>query len=94
MEIDKKSRYASLPLKVYTHPSGENYELRELRPIPERSSVFAVTTVEGDRLDTLAARFYRDPTLFWRIADASDELDPFDIVAPGESVAIPPNKDK
>lgn len=94
MEIDKKSRYSKLPLVVYSHPSGEQYELRELREIPKRDTVFSATPVEGDRLDLLSARFYRDPLLFWRIADAADHLDPFDIVSPGEPVAIPPNKDK
>jgi nucleoid-associated protein YgaU len=94
MEIDKRSRYANLPLVVYAHPSGEQFELRELREIPHRPSVFSATPVAGDRLDLLAARFYRDPLLFWRIADAADYLDPFDIVAPGEPVPIPPNKDK
>jgi hypothetical protein len=93
-ETDKKSRYANLPTVVYRHPSGEEYELRELREIPERDSVFAATPVQGERLDTLSARYYRDPLLFWRIADASDHLDPFDIVIPGEPVSIPPNKDK
>jgi hypothetical protein len=94
MEIDKKSRYAITALVKYRHPSGEEYELRELREIPRRSSVFAAVPIQGDRLDLMAARFYRDSLLFWRIADAADELDPFDIVAPGEPVSIPPNKDK
>lgn len=94
MDIDKKSRYTTTALVSWTHPSGEVFELRALREIPDRTSVFAATPVAGDRLDLLAARFYRDPLLFWRIADAADHLDPFDIVVPGEPVAIPPNKDK
>lgn len=94
MDKDKTSRYASTALVTWTHPSGERYELRALREIPTRTSVFAATPSATDRLDLLAARFYRDPLLFWRIADAADHLDPFDIVAPGEPVAIPPNKDK
>ena len=94
METDKKSRYAKTPLLKYRHPSGEEYELRELREIPERNSVFAATPIQGDRLDLMAARFYRDPLLFWRIADAADQLDPYDIVSPGEPVSIPPNKDR
>ena len=93
MEIDKKSRYAKTSLVKWRHPSGEEYELRELREIPDRTSVFAATPIQGERLDLLAARYYRDPLLFWRIADAADELDPFDIVSPGEPVRIPPNKD-
>ena len=94
MEIDKKSRYAETPLVVYKHPQGEDYELRSLREIPDRDAVFAVTPVSGDRLDLLSARFYRDPLLYWRIADASDHLDPFDIVEPGDPVPVPPNKDR
>lgn len=94
MEVDKKSRYAGVPLVAWQHPSGEQYELRALRDIPQRRSVFSATPVEGDRLDLLATRYYRDPLLFWRIADAADQLDPFDIVAPGEPVPVPPNKDK
>ena len=92
MEIDKNSRYAKTPLVVYEHPSGEQYELRQLRDIPRPAAVFSATPVEGDRLDLLAARFYRDPLLFWHIADACDFLDPFDIVVPGEPVPVPPNK--
>ena len=38
------------------------------------------------------ARFYRDPTRFWRICDASTRLDPFDVLAPGEPMPIPPDK--
>ena len=91
--MDKKSRYAATPTVVWPHPSGEEYELRELRAIPEPTSVFSATPVEGDRLDLFAYRFYRDPLLFWRIADASDHLDPFEIVVPGDPVPIPPNKD-
>ena len=34
----------------------------------------------GDRLDLFANLHYRDPTQFFRIADASDQLDPFDRV--------------
>lgn len=94
MDIDKKSRYATTPLVKHTHPSGEEYELRELREIPARPSVFAFTPVQGDRLDLVAARFYRDPLLFWRIADAADELDPLDILAPGDPVSIPPNNNR
>jgi len=94
METDKQSRYAKTPLVVWQHPAGERYELRSLREIPPRTAVFSVTPMAGDRLDLISARFYRDPLLFWRIADAADQLDPLDILRPGEPVAIPPNKDQ
>ena len=57
-----------------------------------------VLTVDDGRggtqplLDLLAWRFYRDPTRYWRICDASTRLDPFDVLAPGEPMPIPPDK--
>ena len=91
-EVDKKSRYAGTPLTVYEHPSGEQYELRELREIPRPRVVFSYSPRDGERIDQLSARFYRDPLLFWRIADASDQLDPFNLVMAGEPLPVPPNK--
>ena len=92
MTQDKRSRYAKTPLTVVKHPSGESQELRDLREIPPTPAVFSLTAVEGDRLDLLADRYYRDPLRFWKICDASDHLDPFDIIAVNQPVAIPPNK--
>lgn len=37
------------------------------------------TVVEGDRPDNLAARYLGDPEQFWRLADANNDLDPFDL---------------
>ena len=42
---DKKSRYIATPLVKWTHPSGEIFELRALREIPVRPSVFAVMPI-------------------------------------------------
>ena len=92
IEPDPRSRYAGTPLITWNHSSGETLELRELREIPSRPTVFQAVPVEGDRLDLLAARYYRDPLLFWRIADAADALDPLDLVVPGEPLPVPPNK--
>lgn len=83
-----------MQLVIWKHPAGEEFELRELREIPRRDVVFSATPIEGDRLDLFAERFYRDPMLFWRLADASEHLDPWDMVVAGEPVPVPPNKDK
>jgi len=64
----------------------------ELREIPPTDGVLRLTATATDRLDLLAHRFYRDPTKFWRICDASDHLDPTDVVATNAVVVIPPNK--
>ncbi len=92
METDKKSRYAKTPLTVVTEPDASQSELRQLRLIPRVEAVFTAHPTQGDRLDLLAAKYYRDPLLFWKICDASDHLDPFDAVTPGQPLPIPPNK--
>lgn len=71
---------------------GGTHPLLDLREIPFARGVLQFTPTDSDRLDLLAWRFYRDPTRFWRICDASSLLDPFDVVAPGEPMPIPPDK--
>jgi hypothetical protein len=92
MAVDKKSRYARSPRVPWLRPDGSEAELIGMTARPARPSVFAWTATDTDRLDTLAQRYYRDPAKLWRIADASDALDPFDAIVPGRRVAIPPDK--
>lgn len=92
MPIDRKSRYAQSPRVAWTRADGSKVELIGLTPRPARKSVFSATATDSDRLDTLAARYYRDPGKLWKIADAADQIDPFDAVEPGAPIDIPPNK--
>ena len=47
---------------------------------PERFSLLVEHTVTGgDRLDNLAAHYFGDPELFWRICDANRALRPDDL---------------
>jgi hypothetical protein len=88
--IDKKSRYRKTSIVEVPRPGGERVRLLELREVPTTTGTLEVTPVSGERLDHLAHRFYRDPRKFWRICDASEHLDPYDVVAPGEPLVIPP----
>lgn len=90
--IDKSSRYAGTGTYAAVDASEESIEGLELRSIPQVHGVFFHTVREGERLDHLAQRYFRDPRRFWKICDASDELDPFEVLVPGHSVLIPPNK--
>jgi hypothetical protein len=91
--IEKKSRYAKTPIVEDVVPgAGERAPLLELRDIPPTGGFFHVVGQAGERLDHLAHRYYRDPLRFWRIADASEHLDPLDIVIPGARVVIPPDR--
>jgi hypothetical protein len=90
--IDKTSRYAKTATHAAKDASGEVVELLELRPVPTSSGIFFHTPNEGERLDHLAGRYFRDPKKFWKICDASDVLDPLDVVVPGVPILIPPDK--
>lgn len=90
--ITKRSRYAKLDLVSVVDDRGLTRTLIDLRSVEPPASVLEIVPRPGERLDHLAHRYYRDPTRFWRIADASDQLDPFDVVAVGEALAIPPRR--
>ena len=88
--IDKRSRYRQVSAVEVTRPGGERVRLLELREVPATAVALQVTPVSGERLDHLAQRYYRDARRFWRICDAAEELDPFDVVTAGEPLVIPP----
>jgi hypothetical protein len=89
--IDKRSRYARVGTVTVPGPDGRPRVLIELREPPRIDGVLRHAPEPGERLDHLAHRFYRDPRRFWRICDASDELDPFEVVVPGDPLLIPPD---
>ena len=90
--IDRKSRYRSTPVLTVDDGLGGTHPLLDVRETPPTTGLLHVTPTDSDRLDLLAWDYYRDPTRFWRFCDASSELDPFDVLAPGEPMPIPPDK--
>lgn len=92
MPVDKRSRYAKSDRVPWLRADGSEVELIAPTPRPDRPAVFRHGVTDTDRLDTLAARYYRDPSKLWRIADAAASLDPFDALVPGQPIDIPPDK--
>lgn len=92
MAVDKKSRYAKSPRVPWIRADGSQTELIVPTARAARPAVFSRVATDTDRLDTLAARYYRDPAKLSRIADAAEALDPFDAIVPGRRIAIPPDK--
>lgn len=90
--IDRTSRYARTPVVTVPDGRGGTQPLLDLRVAPPAGATLRVTPTDSDRLDLLAWRYYRDPTRFWRICDASSHLDPVDVLAPGEPAPIPPDR--
>jgi hypothetical protein len=72
------SRYANLELaKIDLAGQPVLYVRRRFLPQPERFSVLGEhTVVRGERLDHIAAHYFGDPELFWRICDANRALRP------------------
>ncbi len=76
--FDKDSRYAKLPVKVFTDAAGRQIPYVARRIIsPPRPPVAQARVQPGDRLDLIAHRAVGVADQFWRIADANptpDEL--------------------
>ncbi len=75
-------RYASLPTSTHTDAMGrtQTYVRRRFLPQGERQPLLVeVTVTEGDRLDLIAARTVGNAEQFWRICDANDAMNPFDL---------------
>jgi hypothetical protein len=91
--FDPASRYAKLPVLTWTAPDGAPvvYVARRFLPRAATLPLLAETAVRSDdRPDTLTARTLGDPTVFWRVADANDVMDPGELVdEAGRLVRIP-----
>ncbi|WP_054032069.1 hypothetical protein [Desulfatitalea tepidiphila] len=58
------------------------YLRRRFVPSPERFALLQEHAVEaGDRLDNITARYLGDPLQFWRVCDANNAMNPFDLTA-------------
>lgn len=91
--FDPTSRYARIPVLTYTGPDGLPIAYVSRRFLPRGADLPLLAEVavrSGDRPDLLSARTLGDPTVFWRIADANDTMDPAELTdEPGEIVRIP-----
>jgi len=95
--FDPSSRYHMIEdaKLVAAGPDGEAREIpyrrRRFIPQPEDAATLARhDVVQGDRLDTITARYLGDPTHFWRICDANLVFSPLELTdEPGASITIP-----
>ena len=73
------SRYYGIETATRTGDDDRTivYLKRRFVPDPARFALLAEHVVaEGDRLDTIAARYMSDPEAFWRVADANRAMRP------------------
>lgn len=82
--FDFKSRYYSAETATHAAPDGRvlTYARRRFLPRGESLSLLAAVAVtQGDRLDLITARTLGDPEQFWRVADANEAMNPFELTA-------------
>lgn len=91
--FETNSRYANIETATFTTPAGEQITYVRRRFLPRGADLpllVEVTVTEGERLDLIAARTLGDSEQFWRIADASDALNPADLTdPPGQVLRVP-----
>ncbi len=75
------SRYAGIPTAIIEADGvAVLYVTRRFIPQPESFAAIAEHTVsQNERLDHIAASYFGDPELFWRICDANREMRPADL---------------
>jgi nucleoid-associated protein YgaU len=91
--FEPSSRYASRETATYILAGGRQvtYVGRRFLPQGERMPLLVeVTVTDGDRLDLIAHRTLGDPEQFWRVCDANNAMNPFDLTTePGRVLRVP-----
>ncbi|WP_159048631.1 hypothetical protein [Streptomyces sp. NRRL F-4489] len=88
--INSGSRYADHPVEIVTDAAGATRQV--LGPAPPKTlrvRAISYRWQDGDRVDTVATEFYRDPTQWWRIAEVNPEILDWTEIAPGTAIRIP-----
>ena len=86
--FEKNSRYAKLP--TYQVPDRRGRQVAVVPPAPALDQTLAGYHVrkDGQRLDLLAGRYLDDATMFWRICELADVMQP-DALNVTDEIAIP-----
>src|ERR1051326_8455706 len=94
--FEPNSRYDNLETATLTTPAAPDgrviaYKRRRFLPQGETMPLLAeVTVTQNDRLDLITGRTLGDPEHFWRVCDANNAMNPFDLTAePGATLRVP-----
>jgi len=78
-----------------TSPEGKKYKVNVIYPnIEETSEDIYVITQSGDRYDTLAQQFYKEPELWWIISSANNYHKGSLNIPAGVQLRIPASKSR
>lgn len=85
----KGSRYENVDSNQITDSTGRVIVYKKVRFIPDTPGIANYTVMQGERLDQIANRAFRDPQRFWRICDANYAMWPDDLDEVGRTLQIP-----
>ena len=87
------SRYRGVPLRTRIGDDGTVETFTGRRIIPELDRYMALAhhkLSESERIDRVAAEYFGDAELYWRICDANGDQDPAEAAEPaGRMLLIP-----
>jgi nucleoid-associated protein YgaU len=84
------SRYLRVGDYTLIDERGDRRTLKRVREPRALDAAHEYQVREGDRLDLLAMKFYRNPRKWWLIADANPNyLSPEDLLKPGQIILVP-----
>ena len=93
--FDPTSRYFKIEEATLSFTDNDGttrllmYKRRRFIPSVEGLTTLVEHSVtQGDRLDNVTARYFGDPTQFWRVCDANIVLRPEELEEVGRSVKI------
>jgi hypothetical protein len=91
--FEHTSRYARIETAVHEMPDGRTVSYVRRRFLPQGGRLpllVEVTVTDGDRLDLITHRTLGDGEQFWRVADANNAMNPFDLTKEaGTRVRVP-----
>jgi hypothetical protein len=84
--FDPTSRYASVETATLTRVDADGQQRviaykrrRFVPPAGNTGTLVEHRFAQGERLDTITARYFGDPTQFWQICDANEVLRPSEL---------------
>ena len=93
--FDETSRYAAVETATLTRLDADGqarmlaYKRRRFVPPVTGATLVEHRVAAGERLDTITARYFGDPTQFWQVCDANGVLRPAELTAEvGRTITI------
>ena len=82
--FDPGSRYASIETATLVQHDGRRVAYVRRRFLPHGRTLPTLVEVaveQADRLDLITSRTLGDPEHFWRVCDANDAMNPFELTS-------------